>query len=322
MSTDNNSSFVPSFLSESAPMALASAPLGDEFWEPVMHAEDRQAIKALEALPALSAVCKFIQEKAFEKYARAELIGESIRLGKKQLPKIYGLLEEVCERLRMQAIPDFYLRMDRSPQAQTIGEKEPLIAITSGLFEIMPEEDIKTILAHECGHIIFKHTRYTLATNIILAGANSTLGKMANLAAFGGLAAFEQCIFRWRRMSELSADRVSMLFAGNVSAAVRVELMLAGGLRNLPEEINIEEYVRQSEDFARIFKPDNVEGWIANLSLMNMDHPYASSRCIEMSAFAKTSVFKTAAQRLGTLRCPQCGAKMRSASMCENGHFC
>ncbi len=322
MPNDEEHPFTPSFLSDEAQTKRMSVPLDDDFWGSVMHQEDRQAIKAMEAIPALSAVCKFIQEKAIEKYARAQMIGDSIRLGPKQLPKIYALLEDVCGQLQMKDIPDFYLQMNRMPNAYTIGEKEPLITITSGIFEIMPEEDVKTVLAHECGHIIFKHTRYTLAGKVILMGANSTIGQMANLTSFGSLEVLKQCIFRWERMSELSADRVSMLFSGSASAAVRVQLMLAGGLRNLPEEINIEEYMRQSEDFVQMFKPDNVTGWIANLSLMDLDHPYAANRCAEMSSFAKLTVFKVAARRLGTLRCPQCGAKMRTASMCMNGHFC
>ena len=321
MSTNNNPSFTPSFLSDSTP-DHSSAPLDKDFWSPIMHPEDRQAIKALEALPALSSICKFIQEKGIETASRAQMIGDSIRLGPKQLPKIYALLEEVCDALQMKQIPDFYLQMDRSPNAFTVGEHKPLITITSGLYEIMPEEDIKTVLAHECGHILFKHTRYSLVAKLVFLGANSTIGQMANIAALGSLTALKQCIFRWERMSELSADRVSLLFAGNISTAIRVQLMLAGGLRNLPEEINIDEYIRQSDDFVQMFKPNNVTGLISNLTLMDLDHPYAASRCVEMSSFAKSSTFKVAAKHLGTLRCPQCGAKMRTASMCMNGHFC
>lgn len=315
-------SFTPSFLADSDLASEAHSPLDSEFWSMLQHPEDRQAIRAMEAIPALSGICRFIQEKAIEKYARAQMIGDSLRLGPKQLPKIYALLEEVCATLRMEKIPDFYLRLDRTPNAFTIGEKEPLVTITSGLLEIMPEQDVKTVLAHECGHILFRHTRYTLAAKVVFLGAGSTIGKLANMAAFGSLTALEQAIYRWQRMAELSADRVSMLFSGSITSAVRVQLLLAGGLRDIPDTINIDEYVRQSEDFSRIFKPNNVEGWLANLTLMDQDHPYACSRCVEMASFGKTDAFKVAARRLGTFRCPQCGGTMRTASLCVNGHIC
>ena len=319
----DNQSYVPSFLDRSSAVGrTAVEQLDAGFWNSLMHPEDRQAIRAMEALPTLSTICRIIQDKALEKYARAQLIGDGIRLGPNQMPRLYRLLTDVCEAFRMKDIPEFYLKMDRVPNAYTQGEAHPLITITSGLVEIMSENDIRTVLAHECGHILFKHLRYTLAAKVIFAGANSTIGKMANLAAFGALAALEQCIYRWQRMSEYSADRASMLFAGNITDAIRVQLLLAGGLRELPENINIGEYVKQSEDFVRIFKPNNAEGWIANLTLISQDHPYASSRCVELDAFSKKSEFKMAAQQLGTYRCPQCGGKMRSMTMCENGHFC
>lgn len=315
--------FVPSFLSggSNAPQ-LAEVRLEDGFWNSLMHPEDKQAIRAMEAFPALSNICKFIQDKAIEKYARAQLIGDAIRLGPNQMPKIYDLLKDVCTVFKMDFIPEFYLRMDRTPNAYAQGESHPLITITSGLVEILSENDIRTVLAHECGHILFRHLRYQLAAKIIFAGVDSALGKMANLASFGALTALEQCIYRWQRMAEYSADRASMLFTGSAADAVRVQLLLAGGLKNLPDEINIEEYVKQSNDFNDMFTPNNVEGWIANLTLISQDHPYASSRCIELNSFSKHSEFKIAAQKLKTFRCSQCGGKMRSMTMCENGHFC
>lgn len=320
MASDSSSGFVPAFLSEGS--ARNASALDSDFWATLQHPDDRQAIRAMEAIPALSAVSRFIQDQAIEKFARAQLIGDAIRLGPKQLPHIHALLAEVCGTLRMEKVPEFYLKMERTPNAYTIGEKNPLVQITSGLLEILPENDIKTVLAHECGHILFKHTRYTLAAKVVLNGANSTLGTMANYAALGSLTALKEAIYRWERMSELSADRVSMIYAGSISAAIRVQLLLAGGLRSIPDEINVEEYVRQSEDFVEMFKPDKVTGWLANLTLMSKDHPYASSRCVELAAFAKGTAFKVASRRLGTFRCPTCGGRMRTDSLCENGHFC
>lgn len=321
MPNNCENSFQPSFLRGGDGGNIHLTPLGEDFWRAFQHPEDRSAIKAMEAIPALSTVSKFIQDKALEKYARAQLIGDAIRLGPKQLPHIYDLLTDVCQTFRMERFPEFYLKMNRTPNAFTIGEENPLVTITSGLLEIMSASDVKTVLAHECGHILFKHTRYLLAAKIILNGADSTVGSMINFAALGGLTALKECIYRWQRMSELSADRMSMLYSGTLSSAVRVQLLLAGGLRNLPDEIDVEEYVRQSEDFVQMFKPDGVTGWIANLTLLSKDHPYASSRCVELAKFANGSAFKVAARRLGTFRCPTCGGKMRSESLCENGHF-
>ncbi len=320
----SESNYVPSFLSTTTAVSVSRggcAP-GEDFWTPLVHPEDRQAINALESIPALSSICRMIHDKMIEKYARMAQIGGGIRLGVRQMPKLYGLLVDVCDAFGMKDIPEFYLQMDRSPNAYTQGESHPMISITSGLTEIMSEDDIRTVLAHECGHILFHHLRYKLAAQIVFAGVNSTLGRLANLAAFGSLSALEQCIYRWERMAEYSADRASLLFAGSVKKALRVQLLLAGGLRELPDAIDLDEYVRQAEDYSRMFKSGDAQSWIANLSLLGKDHPYTSDRCLELVSFGRRSDFKVAAQRLGTYCCPQCGGRMRSMTMCENGHFC
>ena len=315
--------FVPSFLrSENAEMGGAKDRVPVDFWEFIMHPEDREAIRAMESTRALPWLCKLAQDHALEKFARAELIGDAIRLGPTQLPHIYNLLVDVCKTLRIAPVPEFYLRMMREPNAYTQGEKNPIVTITSGLVEIMSEDDIKVVLAHECGHIIFKHLRYTQVSKLLFYALDSIIGKAAQAASIGVLTGFDQLIYRWLRMSEYSADRVSMLYTGNAADTIRVQLMLAGGLRNLADSINVEEYMRQSADYCQMFKPNNLEGLIANMTLISQDHPYAASRCVELANFAKTSEFKMAAQRLGTFRCPKCGAKMRSLTLCEKGHFC
>ncbi len=320
-----SNAYVPSFLSSTTPtvsVAHGGVPPDESFWNSIVHPEDRQAIAALESIPALASICKAIHDKAIEKYARMAQIGGGVRLGVRQMPKLYGLLVDVCDAFGMREIPEFYLQMDRSPNAYTQGESHPMITITSGLAEIMSDDDIRTVLAHECGHILFHHLRYKLAARLVFAGVNSTLGRLANLAAFGSLSALEQCIYRWERMSEYSADRAALLFTGNVKKALRVQMLLAGGLRELPDAIDLDEYVRQAEDFSRMFRAGDAQGWLGNLSVMGMDHPYTSDRCLELVSFGRRSDFKVAAQRLGTYSCPQCGGRMRSMTMCENGHFC
>lgn len=318
LSTD----FTPSFLNREASLpGPQTEALENSAWKTLMHPEDRQAITCMEALPGFSAFCGWMLKQGFEKIARAELIGDAIRLGPNQMPHLYGLLTEVCATLGMRDVPELYLQMDRWPNAYAQGESQPLITITSGLVEVLSEEDIRIVLAHECGHILFKHLRYSLMANLFRFGISSAVGQLATIASLGGLTALEQVVYRWERMSEYSADRVALLFAGDVSKVIRMQLQLACGVRELSQQINFDEWVKQSEDFKQTFKLNDLNGVLANLTLMNRRHPYAASRCMEMQTFSKESTFKAVALKLGTYRCPKCGGKMRSMTMCEKGHF-
>ena len=63
--------------------------------------------------------------------------------------------------------------MSPYPDAYTIGEENVSICLTSGLLEIMDDEELHAVIAHECGHIACQHMLYhTLAQFMLFTGAN------------------------------------------------------------------------------------------------------------------------------------------------------
>ena len=142
------------------------------------------------------------------------------------------------------------------------------------------------------------------------------------IATLGGSVALEQCVYRWRRMSEYSADRVAMLYAGNIKKALHVIVRLAGGPEALVKNVNYDAYLAQASECERTFKPEDMEGIMQNLSLWNQTHPLNASRAFQLNEFYATTSYKSVAKCLGTFCCPQCNGKMRSDTVCVNGHFC
>ena len=61
------------------------------------------------------------------------------------------MLTDICDKLGI-AVPEFYIESNPYPDSYTIGDKNPMIILTTGLIETLPTELIPTVLAHECGH--------------------------------------------------------------------------------------------------------------------------------------------------------------------------
>lgn len=61
--------------------------------------------------------------------------------------------------------------MNPIPNAGTYGDTRIFISVTSGLVEMMNDDELDAVLAHECGHILCRHTLYrTIATYLFNEG--------------------------------------------------------------------------------------------------------------------------------------------------------
>ena len=313
-------SYTPSFLNPITTTIGEKMVLSPDDWSRIMHPEDKSTIEAMEALPGFSSLMKMILSGYHEKYMKVKLMGNGIKLSEKQLPEYYKQLLFVCEKLRIEHIPDFYLVAEPIPNAFSIGETDPIIMVTTRLMQNLTSEDLQTVLAHECGHILFKHQRYTLLALALTMGLETALGHFAAMATMGGLTVLKQCVFRWLRMSELSADRVAVLFMGSSIKSARV-VMRGLGPETVLKDMDPEAYYSQIDEYADMLSTKKYEEILNNLSLWNEEHPPHAYRVMQMREFSKTQLFRTMARKLGTFCCPKCGAAMQTQNICVNGHM-
>ena len=108
-------------------------------------------------------------------------MASAIRLSPSQLPKLYNRLPPICKKLGIEQ-PEFYLSMDPNPNAWTFGDTKIFITITSGLVDMMTEEELDAVIAHECGHILCHHVLYHSIAHYVMDGLDS-LGVLGSLGA-------------------------------------------------------------------------------------------------------------------------------------------
>lgn len=167
-----------------------------------IHPEDATALEALKKIPVLPKVIKSFMDLGVEQLQTGLNMASKVRLSPPQLPELYHILPSICELLDIKE-PDFYLEMNPIPNAYAFGDTQTAITITSALVEMMSEEELRGVVAHECGHIACHHMLYhTLAQ--ILANATGMFETLASLAA-----PLHYALMYWQRKSELSCDRVA-----------------------------------------------------------------------------------------------------------------
>ena len=175
--------------------------------EEIIHPEDAAAINALQSLPGFDRVARHVMAKVSEEMLHSINMGSHLRLGTKQFPEVYEMLLEICSVLGISPVPDLYLRLDRQLNAATYGDSRKFIVLNSGMLESVTHEEVKAVLAHECGHIVCHHVLYHNLAHMLLGGSSYFLPDIATEA-------IRMALFRWSRLSELSADRVSALALG------------------------------------------------------------------------------------------------------------
>ena len=273
-----------------------------------VHPEDDAALRNLEAIPGISLITRKLLKLGFEKLFHGTNMASKIRLSPTQLPEIYNRLPPICKKMGI-AEPEFYLEMDPRPNAYTYGDTQVFIVVTSGLLEYLSDDEIDSVIAHECGHIACRHVLYHTIALLIMQGAD-------RLGILGALTTpLEFAFLYWMRKSELSADRAAALVMG-ADEVVKTHVRLAGGPKSITGKINLEEWVKQADAYEEIYNSDAWNKTLQIVAIMKETHPFSAVRVREILRWAKTDQYTTLRKVLecgGDTRtaCPKCSKQIK-----------
>ena len=271
-----------------------------------IHPEDAAALQQMESIPGFAALVKKVLAIGLENLQYGVNMASTIRLSERQLPQIYRHLPPVCQRMGIPE-PELYLQMNPNPNAWTYGDTRIYITLTSGLVDMMTDEELDSVIAHECGHILCRHVLYHTIARWISSG-------LASFGILGSLATpVQYALLYWSRKSELSADRAACIVTSPETVA-SVQARIAGGPVSLTSQIDLREWARQADEYDRI---QNSGLWNKALQLSVIaaqDHPFAAVRVREILKWADSDQYR-AIKRVGLReapssgrRCPSCGS--------------
>ncbi len=203
-------------------------------------------------------------QELFERYDLAELIahheaeagaaaheyvlGTQLRLTPILAPRLVGLLQEVKERLDFDEDTELFVQADASVNAfaiHTLAEGLPhMVSMTSGLVELMSDDELRFVLGHELGHLYYRHYR----ARLIYAAVGKTEVGESRLPLL-----LQRRMESWERLAELSADRSGFTAVdGKLEPIVSAFFKMASGLGPEHLSFDIGEFLAQLEDLKKL----------------------------------------------------------------------
>ena len=164
--------------------------------------------------------------QGWEKYVRLQSMADCVLVTSKAYPTIFDMATESASLLGITP-PNVFVRTDPVPNAYTYGAEYPFVIINSGLIDLLTDDELTTVVAHECGHIKAHHVLYLEVADFVTYSA-AQLG----LAALP-LTALSLALREWERKSELTADRAAFLCTQNLGLVFSMLMKLAGGASRL-----------------------------------------------------------------------------------------
>lgn len=222
---------------------------------------------------------------------------------REEAPELYARLEKLSDRANIPT-PTLYLVPSESPNAFATGRdpNHAAIALTKGIIDLLPDDELDAVIAHELTHVRNRDT-LTQAVAGTLAGSLTFLGRILTLGALyfpmaraGGrrgnnpiailfllvIAPFAAGLLRMAisRTREFAADAGAAEITGNPLALVRALETLEATGQKIP--------IHGNPAFSAMFivNPLSKEGMMT----LFMTHPSTDDRIRRLKAMAEQAI--------------------------------
>lgn len=245
-------------------------------WE---HPADRAALQAMRAVPGFDdLVRKVIAILGGERGIRLLFQGNAVRTGPTQYPRAHQLLIEVCATFDWPTAPEMYVSQTPVFNAGAYGVDDPFIVLHSAALELLDDEELRALIAHELGHVMSGHALYHTIAAILFMVSLSALPVLAGIA----LLPIKLAVLEWSRKSELSADRAGLLGSQNPMASQQLLMKMAGGYRGALEsgQMDLNAFMTQASEYAETHEGLDIIYKILNT--LGLTHPMNTVRAAEL----------------------------------------
>jgi len=241
------------------------------------YASDRQTRAAFErARPVQLAVEAVV--RMFKAFGKNELLGQAVKVGPQQFPRVHGLVIECAQSLGI-APPTVYIMNSPVINAGTFGTNDDsFMLIHSALIDHMSDEELRSVIGHECGHIHNSHVVYLTALYFLTQMAGAFVAWIVTPAVVA--------LRAWSRRAEITCDRAALLCCRNPDTVTRALAKLALGSHKLYDQLNLEAFLEQHEESRQ---------GVGRFSELLASHPWLPKRVLALRVFEQSKLFRNRA---------------------------
>lgn len=245
-------------------------------WE---HPADRAALQSLRSVPGFDEVLKKIYGFLGERGVRLLFQADAVRVGPTQFPKLHQLFTDVVTTLDWPDRPELFVSQTPFANAGAFGMDKPFIVINSGAQGLLDDDEMRSLLGHELGHVMSGHALYHTLLVLLLNVSLAALPFLAGIA----ILPIQLALLEWFRKSELSSDRAGLLATQDPVTSLRMNLKFAGG-GNM-QQMDLNAFLVQAKEFEetggaldRVFKI---------LGVLMRTHPFNTVRAAELQRWVE-----------------------------------
>jgi Zn-dependent protease with chaperone function len=255
-------------------------------WE---HPADRAALQTLRAVPGVDELIrKVLAMLGGERGIRLLFQGNAVRVGPTQFPRLWQLHTEAVTTFDWPTVPELYVSQTPFFNAGAYGIDAPFIVVHSAAIELLDEEELRVLLAHELGHVISGHALYHTIAAILAMMSLGALPMLAGLAVLPIRLAF----LEWSRKSELSADRAGLLGGQDIVVAQGMDMKMAGGGRGpgFTGQLDVDAFMQQAHEYAS--SSEGLDVVYKLLSTLALTHPMHTVRAAELQRWVASGEYE------------------------------
>ncbi len=221
--------------------------------------------------------------RLFKQIGMHQLLGHAVKVSDRQFSRIHGITKTACDTLQIR-MPQVFVVNSPVFNAGTLGTNDDsFIMVHSALVDQYTDEELLTVIGHECGHIHNSHVAYLTALHYLTYMAGMFLPWILQPALVA--------LRTWSRRAEITCDRAGMLVARDQQAAERAITKLAVGSRKLYEEFNLDAFLEQHEEGSH---------GIGKYMEVFATHPWLPKRVLAMRVFGDSQLFRAAVGKPST----------------------
>ena len=265
-------------------------PFADLDPDSYIHPLDKETLDALKRIPGVSTMLRSLIRHSFELATRLHHHANFVRVSPKQYASLWAKFEHAAACLGIKQLPELYVYQDPVPNAYTFGVDKYFVAVSTGVLELLDDDEIMVVLAHELGHIHADHVLYKSAARVFGSVASTIIQATFGI---GTLVVYpiQIALLRWDRASELSSDRAALLVVKNPQTVIRALMKIAGGTRRYAGELGIDGFVEQADSFGKMQDEGPLGRYITIFQSLFRSHPFPIWRTKEIIDWVTTGNF-------------------------------
>jgi len=239
------------------------------------YASDRNTRMAFEkAKPVELAVRAAV--RFFKTVGKNELLGHAVKVGPNQFPRMHSLAQQCAKALDITP-PTVYIVNDPRLNAATYGTNDDsFILVHSALVDHFTDEELLSVIGHECGHIHNNHVVYLTAMHYLRFMASVFLRWIVEPAMLA--------LSGWSRRAEVTCDRAGLLCSKSLDTSTRALAKLALGSTKLYSEMNLDAFLDQYEE---------AKDGVGKYAELKANHPWLPKRILALRIFAESQLYRS-----------------------------